>query len=93
VQGTDVTLTLHALAAPIAWQPSLTNLAPQSENVCSPANPCPADFNGDGFLDFTDFDAFVLAFENGDASADFNGDGFLDFTDFDMFVASFEIGC
>ncbi len=54
---------------------------------------CDADFNGDGFLDFTDFDDFVNAFEAGDASGDFNGDGFLDFTDFDDFVASFEGGC
>jgi len=56
-------------------------------------NPCRADFNGDGFLDFTDFDDFVAAFEAGSASADFNGDGFLDFTDFDDFVAAFEGGC
>jgi hypothetical protein len=54
---------------------------------------CPADFNGDGFLDFTDFDDFVGAFEAGTANADFNGDGFLDFTDFDDFVAAFEAGC
>ncbi|MDX2118429.1 MAG: GC-type dockerin domain-anchored protein [Planctomycetota bacterium] len=55
--------------------------------------PCDADFNEDGFLDFTDFDAFVVAFEAGAAIADFNSDGFLDFTDFDAFVASFEAGC
>ena len=54
---------------------------------------CDADFNGDGFLDFTDFDDFVVAFEAGSASADFNADGFLDFTDFDAFVSSFEAGC
>jgi probable HAF family extracellular repeat protein len=54
---------------------------------------CDADFNGDGFLDFTDFDDFVGAFEAGSAAADFNGDGFLDFTDFDAFVSSFERGC
>ena len=54
---------------------------------------CAADFNGDGFLDFTDFDDFVIAFEAGDAASDFNGDGFLDFTDFDEFVAAFEAGC
>jgi len=57
------------------------------------ADTCPADFNNDGFLDFTDFDDFVTAFEAGAANADFNGDGFLDFTDFDDFVASFEAGC
>lgn len=54
---------------------------------------CPADFNGDGFLDFTDFDDFVSAFEAGAGTSDFNGDGFLDFTDFDEFVAAFEGGC
>jgi len=54
---------------------------------------CPADFNNDGFLDFSDFDDFVAAFEGGQSSADFNGDGFLDFTDFDDFVAAFEAGC
>jgi len=55
--------------------------------------PCAADFNADGFLDFTDFDDFVQAFEAGMARADFNGDGFLDFTDFDAFVGAFEGGC
>jgi hypothetical protein len=63
-----------------------------SINMATPV-PCPADFNADGFLDFTDFDAFVAAFEAGDAGADFNADGFLDFTDFDAFVAAFEAGC
>jgi len=52
-----------------------------------------ADFNADGFLDFTDFDAFVGAFEAGNPDADFNSDGFLDFTDFDAFVTNFEAGC
>ena len=55
--------------------------------------PCGADFNADGFLTFEDFDAFVAAFENGDAIADFNADGFLTFEDFDAFVAGFESGC
>jgi len=54
---------------------------------------CAADFNADGFLDFTDFDLFVASFESGDPAADYNGDGFLDFTDFDAFVAAFEAGC
>ncbi len=54
---------------------------------------CAADFNCDGFLDFTDFDEFVIAFESGAVNGDFNGDGFLDFTDFDAFVGAFEAGC
>jgi len=62
---------------------------------CDP--PCPADFNGDGFADFFDFDAYVDCFENAvcppGKSADFDGDGFVDFFDFDGFVAAFEVGC
>jgi hypothetical protein len=54
---------------------------------------CAADFNKDGFLDFSDFDKFVTTFEAGSAAGDFNGDGFLDFTDFDDFVMAFEAGC
>lgn len=54
---------------------------------------CYGDFNNDGFIDFTDFDAFVIQFELGNSIADFDGDGFLDFNDFDLFVAAFEFGC
>ena len=54
---------------------------------------CRADFNCDGFVDFTDFDDFGGAFDNGEPSSDFNGDGFIDFTDFDEYVAAFEVGC
>lgn len=56
-------------------------------------SPCVADFNADGFLDFTDFDAFVVAFEGGQMSSDINGDGFLDVSDFDAFVDTFKAGC
>jgi len=61
--------------------------------VLMPGTVCSADYNGDGFLDFTDFDDFVGDFEAGMPKADFNNDGFLDFTDFDDFVSSFETGC
>ena len=54
---------------------------------------CPADFNGDGFLDFFDYDDYVTAFETGGPGTDFNGDGFVDFFDYDAFVSAFETGC
>ena len=55
---------------------------------------CPADFNGDGFLDFFDYNDFVTAFETGGGlEADFNGDGFVDFFDYLDFVTAFEAGC
>jgi hypothetical protein len=56
-------------------------------------SPCRADFNNDGFLDFFDYDDFVVAYETGSAGADFNGDGFVDFFDYDDFVAAYETGC
>ena len=58
---------------------------------------CPVDFNGDGFLDFFDFDDFIMCFESEQCpagrSGDFNGDGFADFFDFDDFISAFEVGC
>jgi endonuclease/exonuclease/phosphatase family metal-dependent hydrolase len=53
----------------------------------------PADFDGSGFVDGDDFDAFVIEFELGNESADFDGSGFVDGDDFDAYVLSFEAGC
>jgi hypothetical protein len=59
--------------------------------------PCLADFDGDGFVDFFDFDAYVACFEGTvcppGKTADFDGDGFVDFFDFDAYLAAFEAGC
>ena len=61
---------------------------------------CPADYDGDGTVDFFDYDLFVQCFEtfnegvcaNGH-NADFNLDGAVDFFDYDAFVQAFEAGC
>ena len=58
---------------------------------------CAADFNGDGFVDFFDFNDFVTCFE-GDGcpegrNADYDGDGTVDIFDFNAFVSDFEVGC
>lgn len=59
--------------------------------------PCPADFNGDRFVDGFDYDDFVACFEGNACppgrSADFNDDSFADGFDYDEFVAAFEGGC
>lgn len=54
---------------------------------------CPADFDGSGFADFDDFNAFVQSFEAGELRADFDYSGFTDFDDFNAFVRAFEEGC
>jgi hypothetical protein len=65
--------------------------------VEEPAPACPADFNGDGFLDFFDYDDYVLCYEENvcpdGKTADHNGDGFVDFFDYDDFVLDYETGC
>jgi len=57
------------------------------------ARACLSDFNGDGFLTFEDFDAFIDAFNRGVIGADFNADNQINFSDFDAFVTAFERGC
>jgi hypothetical protein len=65
--------------------------------VLTVAYECSTDFNGDGFVDFFDYGAYVECFEGGvclgGRDADFNRDGFVDFFDYAGFVEVFETGC
>lgn len=54
---------------------------------------CTSDFDGSGFVDFDDFNAYVDAFTAGLATADMDCSGFVDFDDFNAFVQRFEAGC
>jgi len=54
---------------------------------------CPSDFDGNGFPNGDDFDAFVAAFEAGDLSSDFDHNCFPNGDDFDAFVNFFIAGC
>jgi trimeric autotransporter adhesin len=55
--------------------------------------PCPADFDGNGTLDFFDYLDFVAAFAAGESRADFDGNGTVDFFDYLDFAAAFDAGC
>lgn len=55
--------------------------------------PCPADFDGDHFVDCFDYVAFVIAFEAGEPAADQDEDGFIDAFDYEAFVEAFETDC
>jgi len=61
-------------------------------------NTCPADINGDGVVDDTDFSLFAVAYNILDCAdpampagcpADINGDGFVDDSDFSGFVVAY----
>ncbi len=77
--------------------PGGVNFANIAGNQYVDLTSCAADFNGDGFLDFFDYDDYVNCFETGTCpsgrTADFNGDEFVDFFDYDAYVSAFESGC
>jgi len=54
---------------------------------------CPADFDGNGFVNGDDYDAFATLFDIGHSGADFNGDGFVNGDDYDAFASAFDAGC
>ncbi|MFO0835092.1 MAG: S8 family serine peptidase [Phycisphaerales bacterium] len=54
---------------------------------------CPADFDGNGFVNGDDYDAFATLFDIGNTGADFNGDGFVNGNDYDAFASAFDAGC
>lgn len=56
-------------------------------------NPCRADLNGDGVLDFFDVSLFLGAYLSADPAADFTLDGSLDFFDVSSFLGGFGSGC
>jgi len=56
-------------------------------------NPCPADLNGDGSLNFLDVSMFLGAFGAQDPIADFQPDGSFNFLDVSAFLAAFGAGC
>lgn len=56
-------------------------------------NPCPADFNNDGVVDFFDYLDFVGEFAGASPVADFNTDGIVDFFDYLDFVSAFSTAC
>jgi len=56
-------------------------------------NPCVADLNGDGVLNFFDVSAFLVAYSKMDPIADFNDDGLFNFFDVSAFLTEYNAGC
>ncbi|MGJ8635468.1 MAG: GC-type dockerin domain-anchored protein [Phycisphaerales bacterium] len=54
---------------------------------------CPADYTGDGILDFFDISEFVTLFGIQHPDSDFNGDGQVDFFDISLFLQAYSDGC
>lgn len=56
-------------------------------------NRCPADFSGDGQLDFFDVNLFLIAFFRNQPEADLHNNGQFDFFDISAFLALYASGC
>lgn len=54
---------------------------------------CPADFKGDGFVDFFDISMFLSAYMGNDQIADINRDNELDMNDIFSFIDAMNNGC
>ena len=53
--------------------------------------PCPGDYNGDGFVDDSDFVSFAGYYDSFfDPRGDLTGDGFTDDSDFVQFAAAYD---
>ncbi len=67
---------------------------PFVDPVTTPATPeCVADANGDGQLSPADFNAWALAYANGQPACDQNGDGACTPADFNAWVLNYTAGC
>jgi len=90
--GTDLQLRVTAQGNEADDDWYLDNVAVTMDFIDEP-DPCPADINGDGVLDFFDISAFLSAFSALDPISDFNGDGQWDFFDISAFLNAFSAGC
>lgn len=55
--------------------------------------PCLADINNDGALDFFDISAFLALYAESDPDADLNNDGAHDFFDVSLLLSAYQSGC
>ncbi len=73
--------------------PSAVNFANIAGNQFVLLSNCPADFDGNTFVNGDDFDSFVQLFVDGSQGADFDHNCFVNGDDFDNFVNFFVAGC
>ena len=74
-------------------EPTVADLLAAIDLHSGQGGPCPADFNGDGVLDFFDISAFLVAFNAQNPDADTNADGVFNFFDISAYMAGFIDGC
>lgn len=56
-------------------------------------DPCPADLDSNGTLNFFDISLYIAAFNNADPGADLDNNGTLNFFDINLYLTAFNTGC
>lgn len=74
-------------------EPTIDDLIETIDLHAGNTQPCPADFNGDGVLNFFDVSRLIVAYNKQDPAADINEDGLINFFDIAMFMTDFTNGC
>ncbi|MEM9661864.1 MAG: GC-type dockerin domain-anchored protein [Planctomycetota bacterium] len=88
--------TRDQIQVPLAGDTTLTDSSTVVYTLSINEVPCPcdiADVNGDGMTSPADFNAWVIAFNNGAPECDQNGDGLCNPADFNAWVINFNTGC
>ncbi len=96
VSGFDLpTLTVSNISAADAadYDCVITNPCDDVTTAAASLTLCPADFDGNGFVNGDDYDAFATLFDIADPGADINNDGFVNGDDYDFFAEHFDAGC
>ncbi|MEL6499468.1 MAG: SGNH/GDSL hydrolase family protein [Planctomycetota bacterium] len=89
----DLSVGTHTITASVTDLGSLTGSETVSVTIESQPEPCIADTNGDGMLNLSDFNAWILAYNSNAPECDQNGDGDCRQNDFTAWVINFNIGC
>ncbi|MEO0631599.1 MAG: GC-type dockerin domain-anchored protein, partial [Planctomycetota bacterium] len=91
--STSLSVGEHVITASVVDLGSLTGTDSVTITVEAAVDPCVADTNGDGALNLSDFNAWILAYNNNDPACDQNGDGQCLQNDFSAWVLNFNTGC
>ncbi|MEL6795326.1 MAG: GC-type dockerin domain-anchored protein [Planctomycetota bacterium] len=83
----------HTITASVMDTGNLTTSETVSITVEGLPAVCLADTNGDGMLNVSDFNAWILAYNNDAPACDQNGDGQCLQNDFSAWVLNFNTGC
>lgn len=91
--GYQRAVEINDLGQIVATGTSVDPLESSVAVILTPVAACPADFDGDGVVNVSDFLAFLTSFSAGEVRADFNGDGQINVNDFLAFLTGFGQGC